>query len=189
MKLLQILMQVYATVYSVRPDNEPYESAIRRLDRELELFRAELDPRISGGPKTVDEDICPALYLQTGEEELRIILHHPSFSRAGSPDTFAKNLEICLSASKKLLTSATTLKNIMCLDTTWYYSIDYLVAIFTTLFYWTQKQDQMSSAELQQVRAEMDQWLEVMGDVGKLLGMYYHLYLPLVFIAYNTRHW
>ena len=169
LKLLKILMQVYATVYSVRTDATPYEMSVRRLERELEAFREQLPPEISGGPETGEEDRCPAYYLQMAQEEIRLILHHPSL-HAGSSDGIAKKLDICLDASKNLLSAASKLQAISSLDTTWYYSTDYLAAIFTTLFVWTQRRDEMSSAEFQQLRQDMDKWLDVMGDVGSLLG-------------------
>ncbi|KAK3725997.1 hypothetical protein LTR37_000145 [Vermiconidia calcicola] len=171
MKLLKILMQVYSTVYSVRASTEPYETSVRRLEKELGTFREQmLPPELSGGPQTVEEDRTPALYLLSAELEIRLVLHHPSLCRTLTTEVMAKNLDICLETSRKLLSAAVGLKNLKSLDSTWYYTTDYLAAIFTTLFAWTQRQDQMSSADLQQLRTDMDQWLDIMGDVGVLLG-------------------
>jgi len=178
MKLLRILMQVYAAVYSVRADPAPYELNLGRLERELETFRDQLPPEINGGPQTVEDDRTPALYLQTGEEEIRLILHHPSL-RTATSDVQAKNIDICLDASRKLLSAASELKKLNALDTTWYYSTDYLAAIFTTLFSWTERQDQMSSADFQQLEKDMEQWLGIMRDVGCLLGLLRFLVAPL----------
>lgn len=170
MKLLKILMQVYATVYSVRADAEPYEITVRRLEKELEIFSEQLPPELSGGVDTTPEDRVPALYLQTAEEEVRLILHHPSLNRKLTPEAYEKNLDICLESSRKLRLAAAELKLYRALDTTWYYSTDYLAAIFTTLFIWSQRQDRMSAADFQQLQADMDSWLEIMGEVGFLLG-------------------
>ncbi|KAK5165865.1 uncharacterized protein LTR77_008788 [Saxophila tyrrhenica] len=185
MKLLRILMQVYATVYSIRADAVPYEMNVNRLRKELDTFREQLPPEISGGPQTVDEDLCPALYLQTGEEEVRLLLHHPSLQTA-TPDIYAKNLDTCLEASRKLLSAALGLQSIIGLDTTWYYSTDYLAAIFTTLFVWRQREDQITSAELQQLEVDMEKWLSVMGDVGTLLGTGHRLRNRLRAIIQNV---
>ena len=81
-----------------------------------------------------------------------------------------KNLEECLRTSKDMLETATALKNIMGLDSTWYYTSNFLAAMFTTLFAWTQRQETVEQTELDQLRADMDAWLEVMEDAGQLLG-------------------
>lgn len=169
MKLLRILMQVYATVYSVRPDPSPYEISVRRLRKDLEIFKEQLPPELAAGPQTTEEDRVPANYLRMAEEEIRLILHHPSLP-GGAPEVYAENLEICLDASRKLLSAASTLQGMQSLDTTWYYSTDYLAAIFTTLFVWTQRKDEMDSAQLSQLGADMKKWLDIMADVGNLLG-------------------
>ena len=170
MKLLKILMKTYSTIYSIRSGNESYETSVRNLEKELKTFRAQLPPELAGGPQTVEDDRCPALYLQTGENEARLLIHHPSLCRTTSPQIMSNNLDVCLDASGGLLSSARQLKEIKSLDTTWYYSTVYLAAIFTTLFAYTQRQDQMDASDLQRLRRDMEGWLDVMGDVGMMLG-------------------
>ena len=171
-KLIKIMMQLYATVYSIRTSNEPYEGGIRKLEKELEDFSAQLPPELSGGSQTVGDDRCPALYIATQEHEIRLLLHHPSLCRSTSPHVMSNNLDVCLDASKRILSAASRLHALKSLDTTWYFATDYLAAIFTTLFACTQRQDQMTSADLQQLRQEMDEWLGIMVAVGSMLGMY-----------------
>ena len=169
-KLLKILMQVYTTIYSIRSGNEPYEVSMRNIQKELEKWKAQLPAELAGGAQTAGDDRCPALYLETAVHEIRLLLHHPSLAHRIPPQVVLENLDICLDASKKMLSAALRLKALKSLDTTWYYTADYLAAIFTTLFAFSQRQDQMTSAESQQLRQDMDAWLGVMGDIGSLLG-------------------
>jgi hypothetical protein len=87
-----------------------------------------------------------------------------------SPQITAGNLDDCLDASAKILDISEKLKALKSLDATWYFATDYLAAIFTTLFACNERQNQMTSQNLQQLQRDMDRWLEVMGEVGKLLG-------------------
>lgn len=169
-KLLKILMQVYSTLYSIRSGPEPYDMSVQNIDKQLDNFREQVPAELSCGPATVEEDRCPALYLQLSEEIIRLVLHHPSLCRSTSPQLMADNLDVCLDASSKLLYASTQLRYLKSLDTTWMQTTDFLAAIFTTLFVYTQRQDQISSADLQRLRQDMAAWLDVMGDAGNLLG-------------------
>ena len=170
MKMVKILMQVYATVYSVRPSNEPYEFTMRTRRKSSRLEKSELPPEFADQKQISGEDRIPAYYLQTTEQTIRLLLHHPSLARNMLPQLTASNLDECLDASSKILNISEKLKALKSLDTTWYLATDYLAAIFTTLFAWNERQGQMTSQDLQQLQRDMDRWLEVMGDVGYLLG-------------------
>ena len=171
MRQTKIFMRLYSTVYSIRSGTEPYDVSIEILEKELEEFKSQLPLELSGGPETVDEDRCPSLFLQMAVEEIRLLMHHPALCRSLSPQVAANNLDVCLDASNRLLSIALQLKAIKCLDSTWYLTMDYLGAIFTTLFVYMQGQVQMTSADLQRLRQDMDSWLDVMGEVGSMLGM------------------
>jgi hypothetical protein len=45
------------------------------------------------------------------------------------------------------------------------------MAITTTLFAQWDKRNETSAADLAALREEMDIWLDIMGDVGQLLGI------------------
>jgi hypothetical protein len=169
-KLLRIAMQVYSTIYTIRSTGQ-YETNMRQLESELEAFHAQIPVEFRGGPQTKEEDRVSAYYLDSSVAEVQLLLHHPSLSRSASPQVMASNLDICLHWSSRLLHAAVALKNLKSLDTTWFYATVYLAAIFTTLFAHTERRDQMTSADLQRLRQDMDQWVEVMAEVGVLLGM------------------
>jgi len=169
-KLLKIMMRVYSTIYSIRSSSEPYEVNVRQVEKELQAFQSQVPPELAGGAQTREEDRVSALYLQLSETECQLLLHHPSLNRSNSPQTASHNLDICLEASNKMLMAATQLKQLKSLDTTWYFTTNFLAAIFTTLFAYYEKRDQLTQDSVQRLRQDMDSWLDVMGDVGNLLG-------------------
>lgn len=170
-KLLKIMMQVYSTIYSIRSTGQ-YESNVRQLQKELEVFHSQIPPEFRGGPQTRDEDRISALYLDMGVAECQLLLHHPALCRSAAPEFISGNLDVCLEWSDKLLHSAVALKSLSALDTTWYSSTNFLAAIFTTLFAHTERRDQMNTADLQKLRQDMDLWLSVMAEVQHLLGKF-----------------
>ncbi|KAF2858988.1 hypothetical protein K470DRAFT_259273 [Piedraia hortae CBS 480.64] len=169
-KLLKITMQVYSTIYSIHSSTGSHEVNVRQLEKDLQTFQLQVPPELSGGPQTRDEDQVSALYLQFTTAECELLLHHPSSCPSTSLQTMNDNLDICLSASNKLLQAAIRLSNLKSLDTTWYYATTPLAAVFTTLFAYTEKRDLISSADIQRLRADMDTWLEVINDVSKMIG-------------------
>nr|POE62990.1 transcriptional activator protein acu-15 [Quercus suber] len=168
MKGLKIMMKIYSTIYSVRTTDGAYEFNMRQLERELSAFQAQIPAELTGGPQTRQEDKVFAYYLQIIEAECQLLLHHPSLCRSSSPALAASNLETCLQANSKILGAATQLKTLKSLDTTWFHSTIHVAAIFTTLFAHTEKRDQLTMDDVQQLRQEMDQWLDVMGTGPRL---------------------
>ena len=143
---------------------------VQRLEKQLADFRANLPPELEGGPQTIAEDRVLSLYLGLIENEILLTLHHPSICRTASPQDMQRHLDICLEASNRMLQIAVQMKQLNALDSTWYCTTIHLAAIFTTLFVHTNRQDTMSSADMQRLRSDMDLWLDVMGDIGKMLG-------------------
>lgn len=170
-KLVKIMMQVYSSIYSIRSSTAAYETTVRSLEKELDAFHAQVPPEFRGGPQTKDEDRVSALYLDMSVAECQLLLHHPSLCPSTSAQVMSNNLDICLYWSNKLLQSAVSLKKLKALDTTWYYATDFLAAIFTTLFAHTQRIDEVKPTELQKLKHDMDQWIEVFAEVAILLGM------------------
>lgn len=168
-KICRIVMMIYSTIYAVK-SNGQYEANVRKLDKELEEFQAQLPAQFRGGSQTRDSDRVNYLYIEMALSECHILIHHPSLCRSAAPQVMQSNLDVCLNWSGRLLTAATHLKELKSLDTTWYSTTNYLAAIFTTLFAYTERRDQITSAELQKLRQDMDAWMEVIKEVSILLG-------------------
>ncbi|SMR43511.1 unnamed protein product [Zymoseptoria tritici ST99CH_3D1] len=167
-KLVRIIIQIYSSIYSVKSTGQ-YDANLRHLDKELAEWEAQVPVEFSMS-QAKDEDRVCALYLDMGMAEAKLLLHHPSLCRSMSEQTMQSNLDSCLTWSSRLLASATQLKDRKSLDTTWYSSVNFLAAIFTTLFAYTERRDTITSSDLTRLRQDMDQWLAVFAEVGALLG-------------------
>lgn len=169
-KLLKIMMQVYSTVYPIKSTEGQYDVNVRKIEKDLEAFQSQIPQELIFGPQTREEDRIGALFLQITEAECRLLLHHPSLNRSTSPHVISNNLDGCLDASQKILFCATHLKELRSMDTTWISSTLFLAAIFTTLFAYTKRQEQITSDELQKLREDMSRWLAVIGEVDDMFG-------------------
>ncbi|EMC99791.1 hypothetical protein BAUCODRAFT_101870 [Baudoinia panamericana UAMH 10762] len=169
-KMLRILMQVYSTIYSIKTSGGPYDVTVRQLERDLQAYEEQLPPELAGGPETVQEDRVLALYLQIALTECQLLLHHPALCRTNLPHVAATNLDACLDASNRMMQAASQLKQLKSLDTTPFYTANFLAAIFTTLFAYTEKKDSLSPADFAKLRQDMDTWLDVLGPIGQMLG-------------------
>lgn len=170
MKLMRVLSSVYSTIYAVKGSSEPYAVSVQRIERDVADFRANLPAELAGGPQTQAEDRVFSLYLQLIEGEILLTLHHPSLCRTTSPQDMQRHLDLCLDASTRLFNIAVQMKELNALDSTWYCTTIHLAALFTMLFVHTTRQDQMTSTDLARLRTDMELWLGVMGEVGKMLG-------------------
>lgn len=170
-----IAMQVHSLVYSVRTPSQPYETTVRRLEKDLESWREQLPAELRYSSNTRQEDRVFAAYLEAGALRLQLLLHHPSVSMSSNQDVNTRNTDICLEASSNLLEVADDLRQLKSLAGTWQDTTILLAAIFTTLFAYTEKKDQITSADLNSLKESMDVWLVIMGDIGELMGKF----LPL----------
>lgn len=171
-KLLPVMMRVYSSIYSIRSTGQ-YEECVRTLERSLDRFQSQIPPKLQGGEQTKDEDRFSAPFITLQVAQCQLLLHHPALCRSRSPKLMSRNLDVCLEWSTKLLAAATELKTLKSLDTTWFFSTDFLAAIFTTLFAAHERKSKFAKpAALQQLREDMEQWLDVLVEVGNLFGKF-----------------
>lgn len=169
-KMIDLMMKVYRTIYSIRATDANYDTNVRHLEKDMKDLISSFPPELSGGAKTKDEARVSALYLHFGAQGCRLLIHHPALCKSSSPQVMSANLDACLDASRHMLSIASQMKILKSLDTTLYYNMDFLAAMFTTLFAYTERRDVITATELQRLRDDMDLWLDIMGDVGSLLG-------------------
>jgi len=167
---LPMMMQIHSQIYSVKANVQAYDSTVRRLAKEIDTWEASFPPEMTGSTQSTIEDRVCALYLDCEAQHLRLLLHHPSRCITQNQDMAAKNLDICSQASAKLLRIAEEMRVMKSLDITWFNTTVFLAAIFTTLFAFSERKDQMTSSDLTHLRSSMDAWLDIMGDIGNLLG-------------------
>lgn len=98
-------------------------------------------------------------------------MRHPSLSLSPSPSFTSDCITICVESSRQILHLTDELrKGSHYLDTTWSGTTIQLLATLTILFSVWQKRDTVTSEVVIQVKADMDLCMDIMGDVGSLLG-------------------
>ena len=173
-RLVPLYMEMYSTIYAVRrlPDN--YVSEVDALEAKLRAWKEGLPADLMKGEAGENEQEGRVffLYSQVWALEFRLLLRHPSVSLTNDSTFNAESMRVCVESSRQMLGVVRQLQKFKSLDTTWYNSAVYVMAITTTLFAQWDKRNEISAADLAALREEMDIWLDIMGDVGSLLGKF-----------------
>ncbi len=172
-KIEPIFMDLYNNVYAVKRSPQTYIETVRRLENRIrqccEQWPHELIARSASND---EEGRVHSQYMNVWELEFRLLLRHPSLSLTTNPEFNNENLAVCMDVSKKMLNHVKQIQAYKSLDTNWQTGALYVLAIATTLFGYWERRDRISSVDFATLREDMDSWLSIMGDVGRLLGMY-----------------
>jgi len=165
-------MNLYSTIYAVRRNPETYISTVNSLEVKLRAWKEGLPAELVKGDVAMNdqEGRVFALYAQVSALEFRILLRHPSVSMTNDSNFNAESMRICVESARQMLGVVRQLQKFKSLDTTWYNSAVYVMAITTILFAQWERRHETSAADLAALREEMDIWLEIMGDIGSLIG-------------------
>ncbi len=175
-KIEPIFMDLYNNIYAVKRSPQSYIETVLRLENRLRQC-CEQCPRelIARSASNDEEGRVHSQYMNVWELEFRLLLRHPSLSLTTNPEFNNENLAICMDVSKKMLNHVKQIQAYKSLDTNWQTGALYVLAISTTLFGYWERRDRITSADFATLREDMDAWLSIMGDVGRLLGMF-HFY-------------
>jgi hypothetical protein len=167
-----LFMEMYNSIYTVRRQPESYISTVNSLEAKLRGWKDELPQsfiRHDANEHDAEGRVF-LLYTQMWALEFRLLLRHPSVSLTNDPIFNAESLRICAESSRQMLVTVSQLRDFKSLDTTWYNAAVYVMAITTTLFAHWDKRGEMTLTELTELKKDMNLWLDIMGDVGGLLG-------------------
>ncbi|KAL1597739.1 hypothetical protein SLS60_008225 [Paraconiothyrium brasiliense] len=164
------LSQLYRSLYSINANPGAYEETLQRLEAGIKQWKEDLPPQLRDPATASQEDYIFAVYLDYWYHEYHLQMYHPAMCRSDDPNANSASLEKCLVASKKLLRCVTEMRKLRSLDNIWINIVTYIGAIFTTLFGHHQKRDQLSSADIDTLRSDMDEWIELISESGQLLG-------------------
>ncbi|RPB03165.1 hypothetical protein L873DRAFT_1671301 [Choiromyces venosus 120613-1] len=170
-KFTTLYIEMLGTLYTpARPSTEKYVSLVQELEAKLDAWRTQAPKSIAlDAPKM--EKRFQAVHLASWYHECRILMRHPSLSLSPSPSFTSDCITICVESSRQILHLTDELrKGSHYLDTTWSGTTIQLIATLTILFSVWQKRDTVTSDEVIQVKADMDLCMDIMGDVGSLLG-------------------
>ncbi|KAL3425283.1 hypothetical protein PVAG01_02074 [Phlyctema vagabunda] len=170
--ILPIYNELYCTIYAVQRKPENYVAQVHRLEGLMQAWQDGLSPEVVNGRcgQSEQEGQVHALYIQAWVLEFRLLLRHPAVSLSTDPKFNAASMSSSVKAARDMLKVVKQLQKLKSLDTTWYSSTVYVMAITTTLFNQWEKRGETSAADLAELKEEMDSWLDVMGDIGALLG-------------------
>jgi hypothetical protein len=169
-RILPLFIEMYDTVYAVRRNPETYVSTVNSLEAKLRAWQDELPAELVNGEAGDNENRVFPLYAQIWAFEFRLLLRHPSMSVTSDANFNKESTRICIETSRQMLGVVRQLQKYKSLDTTWYNAAVYVMAITTSLFTQWTKRGEISAADLTALREDMDIWLDIMGDVGNLLG-------------------
>ncbi|KAI9717589.1 MAG: hypothetical protein M1828_007150 [Chrysothrix sp. TS-e1954] len=167
MKMTELFLDAYNCVYAIRPTND-YEQDVRKLASRAKKWKAELPPKYSlGEPEAAELPmLVAALWAHYWEAEFQLVLHHPALCRSSNPATVAHNLGICIHSAFSIMRSAAQLNAHKCLDTTWVNATLYIAAIFTLLFAYWERRDQVTSDDVKKLEGQMNICLDILGMIG-----------------------
>ncbi|CAI6334729.1 unnamed protein product [Periconia digitata] len=165
------LSRLFGTLYSLsRMDKSSYADTVRLLEAGLRQWKDEQPYELQDPNRASRDDFVFALFLEYWYQEYILLLYHPAVCRSREPTVISSNSDRCLVASQKMLHTCDELRKLRSLDIPWINAVTYIAAIFTTLFINFQRKDQMASADMAKLRKDMDQWVDVIGAWGQLLG-------------------
>ncbi|KAK0104418.1 hypothetical protein ONS95_004711 [Cadophora gregata] len=170
MRILPLYMELYSNIYAVRRYPDSYITTVKSLEARVQSWRDNLPPHLQLTKETAGTENRPfALYAEMWYLEFRLLLRHPSVEMTDDKAFKAEGMRACDDCARQMLSCVMELQQYNTLDTTWYNAAVYVMAITTTLFA-THDKKSTTSAEIAALRADMDKWLNIMGDVGRLLG-------------------
>ena len=168
-RVVPLFMEMYANIYSVRRDPSKYVDVVRELEEGMQTLFDDLPDELN--PETCKQsERMFALYAQAFRLEFSLCLRHPSVSMTNDAKFCSENTRICEESAKKLLKVVGELLRMKSLDTTWYQLAVYVAAIFSTLVAHWERRYSISVYEVTALRGDMVMWLEVIAEIGRLLG-------------------
>jgi len=186
MRILPLFMELYSTIYAVRRCPENYIKTVKSLEARVQKWKDDLPIHLQLTNKTAGTENRPfALYAEMWYLEFRLLLRHPSVEMTEDKAFKAEGIRACDDCSRQMLKCVLELQQYNTLDTTWYNAAVYLMAITATLFA-THDKKSTSPGEIASLRTDMDKWLGVMGDVGRLLGKSPYLELRTALILQGS---
>ncbi|KAM7202240.1 transcriptional activator protein acu-15 [Rhypophila sp. PSN 637] len=187
-RTVPLYIEMYRNIYGVRRDPTKYVDVVRELEEGVQAIYDSLPVELNPEACNLSEKVF-ALYAQAFRLEFAICLRHPSVCMTTDPKFCADNTRVCEESAQKLLKIVGELLRMKSLDTTWYQLAVYVAAIFSTLVAQWERRSTISAHQLNTLRAEMMLWLEVIGEIGRLLGTGTRLTTEIGVIIQRTLGW
>lgn len=167
-----LYLEMYSLIYCVRRHPETYIGTVNSLQRKLASWVENLPPELRKGSNAAQshEGRVFALYAEIWAIEFRMLLRHPAVSLTTDAAFNAESMRIGIESSKQMYTVVKQLKELKSLDTTWYNTAIFVLAITTMLYAAWEKRAGMTMRDLDDTKLQVEEWLSIMGEIGHLLG-------------------
>ena len=159
-------------MYTVRQTSQAdYELRVKALANRYDLWKKQLPNLTSKGqPQLSPLNRVWALTIQLWGAEYQMLLHHPALCRTSNRSFLNKQFDICLAASHDFLTAMKEVRDMHHLDRGWTTAVTYIGAVGANLFCYYRLREQLKPEQLESLTADMKTAVEVVYDVGELLG-------------------
>lgn len=174
-KLTHLLLDTYNTIYTIKPAPD-YDGTIHQLEQRAQQWRDQL-PTLSNH-ENEDPNCDPnapvfALWIKFWDAEMQLLMHHPALCRTQAPEVKAANLQKCLDAAWNIIDMSASARRKKVLDTTWQNTTTFVAAIFTLLFGFWNRRHQITKADFARLRRQMDVCLDILEELGRMLGKFF----------------
>ena len=172
-RAVPIFMDVYNCIYTVKRSPQTYVDNVRGLERRIREWQENWPREVLHQSATENElGHSHARHLEIFTLHMRLLLRHPSLSLTSNTEFNNENLTICMDVSQKMLHHVKQLHKLQSLDGTWQTAALYVLAISTTLFGHWERRDGVTGASLMALKADMNAWLSILGDMGRFMGLF-----------------
>jgi len=168
-RIIPAYLELFTTMYSVRRDPSKYIDMVHSLEAKHREWQ-------QGLPDDLRVETCRpgmqifALYTKAFSLEFELCLRHPSVCLTSDQAFCAENFRRCEDAARQLLYVVDKLFRLKSLDTTWYQMSVYVAAAFSLLVSHWKRRFEITPAEVALLRTEMEMWLTIISEMGRLLG-------------------
>ncbi|KAK4187929.1 putative transcriptional activator protein [Podospora australis] len=187
-KVTPLFMEMYSKLYGVRRDASTYLDVIYELEEGMRKLLEDLPEELRVENAKPGHEVF-ALYCQAFCLEFTLCLRHPSVCMTDDPKFRAENTKICEETAKKLLKAVSSLRDLRSLDTTWYQLAVYVGAIFSSLVAHWERRYEATPQDVGALREDMTAWLDIIGEIGRLLGTGNRLASEVGAIVERTVGW
>ncbi|KAG6022983.1 hypothetical protein E4U19_002450 [Claviceps sp. Clav32 group G5] len=189
-KMVPILMEMYANIYSVRRDQNNYKAIVTALEAQLESWEADLPESLRlSASKAHDHGLPGPLFARSFNLETRLHLRHPSLAMTDDKDMITENTRICEEAAREYLETVEQLSKMKALDTTWYQMSIYCVAILSMLVPQWERRFEITQKEVTKLSDEMDRWMNIVKEMSLLLGCGSGMHTQIAELIDRTMSW
>lgn len=167
MRLIPICMDMYSTVYAVRRDPANYIATVTSLESRIAAWKQSIPAHLTLA-EAHHRDRMFAIYAEIWFLEFRLLLRHPSAEMTTDKRFKAESMQVCLDCSTRMVNLVTEIQAWNSLDTTWYNTAVYILAITTRLFANYEKSN--TEQDILELQEEMAKWVSILREQGQLLG-------------------